>query len=90
MKPYLAQLTSAAASPLLGRNLAREYLQARILEILQRAGAMIPLAFHGETALRFLYSISRYTQDLDFALERRTGPYDLRAIVRAIQRTQTM
>jgi predicted nucleotidyltransferase component of viral defense system len=53
-----------------GRNLVREYLQARILESLQRAGAMVPLAFHGGTALRFLYAIPRYSEDLDFALEK--------------------
>jgi predicted nucleotidyltransferase component of viral defense system len=47
----------------------REYLQARILESLQKSGAMIPLAFHGGTALRFLFSHGRYSEDLDFALE---------------------
>lgn len=31
---------------------------------------MIPLAFHGGTALRFLYGSPRYSKDLDFALER--------------------
>jgi len=60
------------------RNVLREYLQARILESLQRAGAMIPLAFHGGTALRFLHSIRRYSEDLDFALERPEKSYDLR------------
>ena len=46
MKEYLADLVRAAPSPLLARNLGREYLQARIL------GAMTSLAFHGGTALR--------------------------------------
>jgi hypothetical protein len=41
MKDYLAELLRGAASPLQGRNLAREYLQSRILGALQRAGAMI-------------------------------------------------
>ena len=39
MKDYLAALTRAAPTPAHGRNVAREYLQARILEALQRAGA---------------------------------------------------
>ncbi|MBM4456269.1 MAG: nucleotidyl transferase AbiEii/AbiGii toxin family protein [Chloroflexi bacterium] len=60
MKPYLADLVRAAPTPAHGRNVAREYLQARILGAMQRAGAMIPLAFHGGTALRFLYAIPRY------------------------------
>ena len=69
MKEYLSQLVRAAPTPAHGRNAAREYLQARILGALQRAGAMIPLAFHGGTALRFLYASPRYSEDLDFALE---------------------
>ena len=70
MKDYLATLVGAAPTPAHGRNVAREYLQARLLGTLQRAGAMIPLAFHGGTALRFLYATARYSEDLDFALEK--------------------
>ena len=85
MKAYIEQLLRDVADPITGRNLLREYLQARILESLQRAGAMIPLAFHGGTALRFLYAIPRYSEDLDFALERSQSSYDFRAYLRAIQ-----
>jgi hypothetical protein len=85
MKDYLATLAQAAPTPAHGRNVAREYLQARILGALQQAGAMIPLAFHGGTALRFLYATARYSEDLDFALERAHAQYDLRAYLRAIQ-----
>jgi len=85
MKAYLATMAGAAPTPAHGRNVAREYLQARILGTLQRAGAMIPLAFHGGTALRFLYATRRYSQDLDFALERAQAQYDFRAYLRAIQ-----
>lgn len=85
MKDYLLELVRASATPAQGRNATREYLQARILGALQRAGAMIPLAFHGGTALRFLYGSARYSEDLDFALERSTQPYDLRAYLRAVQ-----
>lgn len=31
---------------------------------------MIPLAFQGGTALRFLFDLPRFSEDLDFALER--------------------
>lgn len=85
MKDYLAELVRAAPTPLQGRQRAREYLQARILGALQRAGAMMPLAFHGGTALRFLYSSARYSEDLDFALERPSPQYDFRGYIRAIQ-----
>jgi hypothetical protein len=40
MKEYLATLIRAAATPAQGRNVLREYLQARILAVLQRGGAM--------------------------------------------------
>jgi len=79
MKEYLAELARNVSTPSQGRNVAREYLQARILGALQRAGAMIPLAFHGGTALRFLFAHARYSEDLDFALERAREKYDLRA-----------
>jgi hypothetical protein len=85
MKDYLASLVKQTSSPLEGRNLAREYLQARILGSLQRSGAMIPLAFHGGTALRFLYSHGRYSEDLDFALEGNRQSYDFRACLQAIR-----
>lgn len=70
MKEYLLQSLRTIPSPVQGRNEVREYLQARILGILQRAGMMIPLAFHGGTALRFLFNAARYSEDLDFTLER--------------------
>jgi hypothetical protein len=85
MKDYLAQCVRAARTPTHGRNITREYMQARLLGVLQRVGAMIPLAFQGGTALRFLYGIPRYSEDLDFALEQATSRYDLRGYLRAMQ-----
>jgi hypothetical protein len=85
MKDHLIELVRQLPTPLDGRNLAREYLQARILVALQRAGAMIPLAFHGGTALRFLYAHGRYSEDLDFALEGNRQRYDFRSYLQAIR-----
>jgi len=85
VKAYIEQLLRTVDDPIKCRNLLREYLQARILESLQRAGAMVPLAFHGGTALRFLYAIPRFSEDLDFALERSQSSYDFRAYLRTIQ-----
>ena len=83
MKAYIEQLLRESTDPIHGRNLVREYLQARILESLQRAGAMVNLAFQGGTALRFLYAIPRFSEDLDFALEKPGGGYDFRAYLLA-------
>lgn len=84
MKEYLKELVAAAGDPLRGRHMAREYLQSRILLSLQGSGAMIPLAFHGGTALRFLFQLPRFSEDLDFALERPHASYDLRRYLQAI------
>ena len=62
MKDELLALIGTAKSPVEARNQAREYLQALILHSLQRTGAMTMLAFHGGTALRFLYSLPRYSE----------------------------
>lgn len=82
----LLSLVHSDVTPGHGRNVAREYLQALLLASLQRAGAMACLAFHGGTALRFLYHTPRYSEDLDFALEGDPSQYDLVAWCRAIER----
>jgi len=86
MKERLRSLLRSVPPGPAARNRVREALQASILLALQRSGAMIPLAFHGGTALRFLFSIPRYSEGLDFALERPGGGYDLSAYLEAAQR----
>ena len=85
MKDHLRRLVRDA-DPLHARNVLREYLQARVLEGLQRAGAFTSLAFQGGTALRFLYGLPRYSEDLDFALEGERERYDLRGWLVSIGR----
>ncbi|MBN1305716.1 MAG: nucleotidyl transferase AbiEii/AbiGii toxin family protein [Anaerolineales bacterium] len=86
MKEFLKELITPAASPVEARNLAREYLQALILQSLQSVGAMMVLAFHGGTALRFLYSLPRFSEDLDFALEGDKKNYDFLGYLKTVQR----
>lgn len=86
MKEYLRTLVAAVPNPLQARNQAREYLQALILQSLQRSGAMVPLAFLGGTALRFLYNSLRYSEDLDFSLEGDPASYDFRKYLGDIRR----
>jgi predicted nucleotidyltransferase component of viral defense system len=86
MKEYLKTLIQSSSSPVEAYNLTREYLQALILQSLQRAGAMTTIAFHGGTALRFLYSQPRYSEDLDFALERKSESYDFRSYLQTIRK----
>ena len=85
MKDHLRVVAQQGRSAHQGVNLAREYLQARILAALQRAGAMVPLAFAGGTCLRLLYRLPRYSEDLDFSLERDPARYDLRSYLRSLE-----
>lgn len=85
MRDHLRELVRGM-DPLAGRNIVRDYLQARILDGLQRAGAMSALAFQGGTALRFLYALPRYSEGLDFALEGAPGSYDLKGWMTAVAR----
>jgi predicted nucleotidyltransferase component of viral defense system len=89
MKAYLRNLCVNADTPLIAQHLVREYLQARILQSLQRVGAMQSIAFHGGTALRFLYEIPRYSEDLDFTLERAVTSYDFRKYLHQIEQDFT-
>lgn len=86
MKEHLKALLGASP-PLPARNLAREYLQSRIVAAMQSAGAMNALAFQGGTCLRFLFSLPRYSEDLDFALEGDRQRYSLPRYLRAVRAT---
>lgn len=49
-------------------NRTREFLQVFILKILFDRGYFENIAFTGGTALRILYKVRRYSEDLDFSL----------------------
>ena len=68
MKDYLKQQIEKIQDTNLARCIVREYLQARTLECLQDNGAFVNWAFVGGTALRFLYSMPRFSEDLDFSI----------------------
>ncbi len=67
MKEYLRELVDGSTTNAQAGLMVREYLQARVLEALQRAGAFESWAFLGGTALRFLYRLPRFSEDLDFS-----------------------
>lgn len=48
------------------KNILREYLQCKILEIIFNSKIGQKLAFLGGTALRIVYNNSRFSEDLDF------------------------
>jgi len=68
MKDFLAEIVAQQPNDFMKVSTAREYLQARILQTLQDHGAFLTWAFVGGTALRFLFRMPRYSEDLDFSL----------------------
>ncbi len=68
MKEYLKKIVSDTQNKLRARGRAVEYCQERILQILQNSMVFQYWIFHGGTALRFLYDLPRYSEDLDFYL----------------------
>lgn len=66
-------------------NVAREYLQIAVLKILSDAQAFQGMAFVGGTALRILYQVRRYSEDLDFSVTSKSK-YNFEACTSAIER----
>ena len=67
MKDHLRRLIEGAPREEMKERLAREYVQARMLQGFQDDAVFTRWAFVGGTALRFLYSIPRFSEDLDFS-----------------------
>lgn len=73
MKDYVLELAHSQTGFNAKLNIMREYLQAYILRILHDEGVFRSTAFLGGTALRFLYNIPRFSEDLDFSLVKDEG-----------------
>lgn len=73
MKDYLLELTASREGTRAKFNIMREYLQAYTLRIMYETRVFHAWAFLGETALRFLHNLPRYSEDLDFSLVHQGG-----------------
>ena len=89
MKSALLDLLGDARDGVQARSTAREYLQARILLALQDHGAFTEWAFLGGTALRFLYQLPRYSEDLDFSLVTPGGDGRFEPLMRSVRHDLT-
>lgn len=85
MKQQALSLAAEIKDPNERLNRLREYLQAFILRSFHESEAFGPLAFVGGTALRFLYDLPRFSEDLDFSLEPSEG-YRLEAWLEKLKR----
>ena len=73
MKDEALALAETSSDPGRKLNLLREYVQAFVLRSLSESEAFSQLSFVGGTALRFLFGVPRFSEDLDFSLERQAG-----------------
>lgn len=73
MKDIFLAIMAQEENPVQKLNRAREYIQALALKSLGEAGAFANISFVGGTALRFLYELPRFSEDLDFSLENNVG-----------------
>lgn len=76
MKSYVLELARAQTGFNAKFNIMREYLQAYVLRIMHDEGVFRSNAFVGGTALRFLFNIPRYSEDIDLSLVKKpTGSF---------------
>ena len=68
MLEYLKAKVASLNDDLLKQNLVRELLQVQILKFFDKAKAFDSMAFVGGTALRIIYDLDRFSEDLDFSL----------------------
>ena len=68
-----------------GRNALKEIFQEIALLGLWRAKFFEKAAFYGGTALRILYKLDRFSEDLDFSLLKKESEFSLAAYEQAIK-----
>ena len=84
MKDYVLELASGHTNFNAKLNIMREYLQSYALRVLHDEGVFRSTVFLGETALRFLYDLPRFSEDLDFSITGKTE-YPLVDIIKKLK-----
>lgn len=86
MKDYLINLVSQTEGEAAKINIMREYLQVYALRTIFENGRFAQITFVGGTALRFLFGLPRFSEDLDFSLTAPSG-YDFEEVLSEIKRS---
>lgn len=87
MKEILQKKIQGFVTPEEKYNALREGLQHLVLKILDDAGHFKDLSFIGGTALRIIYDLRRFSEDMDFSLQRPRDPrFDFRKVLDSIIR----
>jgi len=86
MKDYIKEIVDEKFSLQDNRNRIREYIQKFLLYILYKKKLYKDLVFVGGTALRFLYQIKRFSENLDFSLSYKVKEYDFKNILKTAEK----
>lgn len=63
----------------------REYLQVLTLKVIYQSKYGPTISFMGGTCLRICYGLKRYSEDLDFALDRKNATYSFKHLIHKVQ-----
>lgn len=86
MKDYIKEIVDKNLSQEINKNRIREYLQEYFLYIIYRNKVYNSIVFCGGTALRFLYGIKRFSEDLDYSLSQNNKGYNFRNLISIVKR----
>ncbi len=86
MKDHVLELVASRSGTNAKLNVMREYLQAYVLRILHDEGFFRSAAFVGGTALRFLYDLPRFSEDLDFSQAENAAGLDFIGLMKKVDR----
>ena len=89
MREFLKNKLSKYDNRMAKYNYLREYFQLLILRIIDEKGFFQKLAFIGGTALRILYDLNRFSEDLDFCLIDNKN-FSFETLLQSIERELTL
>lgn len=84
MKEQALQIVAAESTDRAKKNRLREYLQHVLLRELFEQDLLEKLLFHGGTALRIIYDLARFSEDLDFHLKEPQPDFNLSPYMEAL------
>ncbi|MCX5713200.1 MAG: nucleotidyl transferase AbiEii/AbiGii toxin family protein [Candidatus Omnitrophica bacterium] len=84
MRDYIKSVIDANLTKNENLNRVREYLQSYFLNIIYKNKFYQNLVFTGGTALRFIYKIRRFSEDVDFSLSSEAKNYNFTDMVENI------
>lgn len=76
----------APASAVDQENVLQELMQHYVLASLSRAGLFAEAMFHGDTCLRIVYGMNRFSEDLDFLLKQPAPNFRWQGYLEAIRK----